>query len=68
MTSKTRQPQPWQTNPDNITATRLQYWHSGTMLTTGMSKERARTLVAEGKAFIINDQAIGAMVSGQMSS
>jgi len=39
---------------------RVQYWSkSGTMITAQLSKERANVLVEQGRAYIINDQAIG---------
>lgn len=61
--SKQWTPATWQTDPNSIDASlsRIQYWsREGGMVTAQMSVERAKELVAEGKAFVMTGQAIGA--------
>jgi len=63
MTKQIKQkPTAWQLDPNNIETERVQYWYQETMLTL-LSNSDARTLVANGSAFVITDQAIGAMNS-----
>ena len=55
-------PKAWQTNPNSIETDKVQYWsESGVMLTAQMKKKDAQKLVRQGKAFVISDQAIGAL-------
>ena len=58
-----RKPQPWQINPANLTADHVQVWSRGVLVNT-FSKELARSYVLDGRAFIINDQAIGRLTPG----
>ncbi len=46
-------------DPMRLKAERVQYWRDGIMLTAQMPLEEARRLVAEGRAYVITDQAIG---------
>ncbi len=46
-------------DPMRLKAERVQYWRDGIMLTAQMPLEEARRLVADGKACVITDQAIG---------
>lgn len=48
-----------------ITTKKVQYWKNGIMITAQMSQKMAQALVAQGKAYIINDQAIGAIIDGK---
>lgn len=54
----------WQTEPHRVLTERVQYWKNGIMITAQCSNEKARELVAAGQAFVICDQAIGALVDG----
>lgn len=57
----TRRPAAWQLDPQGITTDTVQYWKGGTMLTAQLTKLRAQELVADGNAFVISSQAIGAL-------
>ena len=46
-------------DPDVLETDKVQYWANGIMLTAMMTREDARKLVIEGKAFVICSQAIG---------
>jgi len=50
-------PQDWQTDPDSLTTSRVQFWHDGVMLTL-ISLEEARQEIINKKAFVVSDQAI----------
>lgn len=55
-------PATWQKDPNNIKTDKVQFWTSGgTMLTAQMKRADAQKLVKSGKAFVITDQAIGAL-------
>ena len=56
-------PKEWQLNPMilNTPDSKVQFWRDGVMITAQMSIERARDKVREGNAFVISDQAIGAL-------
>lgn len=62
---KRNMPYAWQMNPENVTTDHVQYWRNGSMLTALMTNATARELVKTGKAFVITDQAIGALHNGQ---
>ena len=49
----------WQTDETRLNTRTVQYWRNGIMMTAMMTKENAKKLVVEGKAFIITSQAIG---------
>ncbi len=71
--SKTRQPiirRPavWQTDPSMVTSRNVQFWHKGMMVTAQMAKAWAQEKVRNGEAFVINQQAIGALINGSMES
>lgn len=63
-----RTPKAWQTDPSNITTDRVQFWSNGVIVTAQMSKTAAQEAVSEGRAFVITEQAIGAIVNDQMFS
>lgn len=48
-----------------IAAKKVQYWKNGIMITAQMSQKMAQALVAQGKAYIINNQSIGAIIDGE---
>ena len=48
-----------QVNPDNIKTDKVQLWKGNTMLSGQLTKQEARKMVLEHKAFIISDQAVG---------
>lgn len=56
-------PSGWQLDPIMIRTQRVQYWANG-LYAGSMTQEKARQLVADGHAFVICDQAVGAMVDG----
>jgi hypothetical protein len=60
-------PSDWQRDPMQLTTNRIQYWHLGNMCSL-MTLEGARHSVQHGYAFVINDQAIGALIDGQKRS
>ena len=45
--------------------TYVQYWHNGIMMTARMSIEEAEKLVEDGIAYMLSDQAVGAIVDGK---
>ena len=59
------QPKEWQINPATIKTEKVQYWHNGIMVTAQMTKETAKELISNSKAFAINDCAIGALENGK---
>lgn len=66
---KPKKPQKWQTNPKNVNTDRVQYWRNGILHQADMNLDVARSLILQGKAFVITDQAIGALdVAGNMNS
>lgn len=67
-TSKRNTPQEWQKDPSNVKTSKVQFWTNGIMLTAQMTNAEARTLVANGTAFVISDQAIGALKNGRYAS
>ena len=48
-----------------LTTKKVQYWKNGIMITAQMSQKMAQALVAQGKAYNISDQAIGAIIDGE---
>lgn len=54
-------PQDWQMDVRNILTERVQFWRNGVMMTGEMSKGEAQRLVASRAAFIISEQAVGAL-------
>lgn len=56
-------PQDWQMDVRNILTERVQYWRNGVMVSGEMSKGEAQRLVATGAAFVISEQAIGALAA-----
>ena len=65
---KSHTPQAWQTDPNQVQSERVQFWSDGVMVTAQMPLEAARARIDGGRAFVINGQAIGAMVEGEMRS
>ena len=65
---RNRTPQAWQVDPSNVKTNKVQFWSNGTMVTAEMNQVNARQAVSEGRAFVMTEQAVGAMVNGQMSS
>lgn len=62
-------PSDWQTEPSRVTTARVQHWANGVMTTAQMPLDLARELVEKGAAFVICDQAIGALgLDGAMDS
>ena len=53
-------PNGWQLNWTNLNAPKIQYWMDGVMITR-FSPEEARNMVIDRKAFVISEQAIGAL-------
>ena len=66
--AKNRTPLEWQRDPNQVQSDHVQFWSNGVMVTTQMSCSDAQDLVWTGRAFVINSQAIGALVDGKMSS
>jgi hypothetical protein len=56
-------PQDWQMDVRNILTERVQYWRGGVMVSGQMSKGEAQRLVATGAAFVMSEQAIGALTA-----
>ena len=54
-------PAEWQKNPQNVKASHVQFWRNGIMLTAQMNTQDARDMVSNSRAFVICDQAIGAL-------
>ena len=46
----------------------IQFWSEGNMVTAQMSLSKAREMVESGSAFVITDQAIGAVINGKYCS
>lgn len=65
---KSLKPQAWQLNPENVKTETVQYWRNGIMLTAQMSRMGAREMIRQKTAFVISDQAIGALINGEMKS
>lgn len=63
-----RTPKEWQKDPSNIKTENVQYWQNGIMVTARMSRKEAQELVSDGYAFVITDQAIGALKNGEYAS
>jgi len=61
-----RKPAAWQIDPANITTAMVQHWSNGIM--GKIAKAEAVAMVQQGSAFVINEQAIGALVNGNMES
>ena len=55
----------YQRNPQNVQSRNVQLWRNGVMITAQISQSDARDMVANGQAFVISAQAIGAMSNGQ---
>lgn len=53
---------------NKIKTAKVQYWKNGIMLTAQMTREQAQKLVEAGEAFVITDQAIGAIVDGKRTA
>jgi len=49
---------------DRLTSERIQYWKKGLMMGL-IPLGRAQKLVDDGEAFVINDQASGAIINGK---
>ena len=60
-------PEAWQRDPEQLKTQRVQYWHLGNMSSL-MTLAGAKHSVQHGYAFVINDQAIGALIDGQKRS
>jgi len=46
-------------NPEHIRMETVQLWKNGVMITAQLSKEEAKEMVRQRKAFVISSQAIG---------
>jgi uncharacterized metal-binding protein len=66
--NSSRTPKEWQKNPEAIKTDKVQYWRNGIMLTAQMTKQTAQELVKNGSAFVICEQAIGALDNGKYAS
>jgi hypothetical protein len=64
---KEYRPSGWQLDPESITTERVQYWSNGVM-SWFVTREQARRMVTNGNAFVVSDQAIGAMIDGVANS
>ncbi len=62
--AKPYRPTGWQLDPSRLTTSTVQYWSNGVMLTAQLSLEDARRLVRGGMAFVICNQAVGALIDG----
>ena len=51
----------WQRDSSNIKTETVQFWMNGCMATAQMSKAQAVNAVNKGAAFVISEQAIGAI-------
>jgi len=58
------QPTGWQLDPQSVKTNRVQLWRHGNMMTAQLKLIEARTLIENGSAFVISDQAIGSMSNG----
>lgn len=56
-----RKPAQHQLDPQRIDTQNVQFWRNGIMITAQLSNQEARNLVANGSAFVITGQAIGAL-------
>ncbi len=56
-----RRPEPWQLDPKEITAELISYFCGGKRRTTEMPLMHARSLIADGKAYAISPDTIGAL-------
>jgi len=61
-------PSGWQLDANNIKTETVQYWQHGIMKTAQITNADARRMINDGVAFVISDQAIGAMVDGRSDS
>jgi hypothetical protein len=61
MKTRINTPMDWQKVAENVTTRTVQFWRNGTMVTAQMKNERARELVKDKMAFVICEQAIGAL-------
>ena len=59
------QPKEWQMNANSISGTKIQLWKNGIMLSL-ISIDSAREMISNKNAFVISNQAIGAMLNGAM--
>ena len=55
-----RQPKAWQVDPANVQTAKVQYWRNGVCM-SDVALDKAREMVANGSAFVISAQAIGAL-------
>lgn len=55
-----QKPADWQLDSTNIKTNKVQYWRNGVMAQI-LDKDRAIALVNQKKAFVMCDQAIGAL-------
>jgi hypothetical protein len=58
------QPSGKQLDAGEVTSRRVQLWRNGVMITAMLTLAEARQMVTERTAFVISDQAIGAMIDG----
>jgi hypothetical protein len=65
-TKPATKPAAWQIDPTNITTSMVQHWSNGIM--SKVSRAEAVTMVQQGSAFVINEQAVGALVNGNKAS
>jgi hypothetical protein len=61
--NRNNKPKEWQRNPDHLKTSRVQYWRNGIMVTAQMTLETAQQVVQDGQAFVICEQAIGALTA-----
>lgn len=56
-------PSGWQLDPEQIKTDKVQFWRHGVLVSGYFSKERAKEMVRAKTAFVMSDQAIGALAS-----
>ena len=65
---RSRVPQAWQRDPNQIDTSKVQFWANGVMASCNIMREDAQKMVTKGIAFVISGQAIGAIINGEMAS
>ena len=50
-----------QLDPNRVASRNVQFWSNGVMRTAQLSNDDARQMVANGSAFVISSQAVGAL-------
>ena len=57
-TTKKFSPAAWQTNPESLKSSQVQFWLASGTMAGLVSLSAAREAVSEGRAFVVCDQAI----------